>query len=212
MNPLNTIDLLGFIFYFGAMPQTDAAPQASERRHRADPHPASTRGRVDPYEIAHRLAPFLRWDEAADLAERSWRLVARTPEFDAWLIAWPSGGSVALHDHGASRGALSVLSGTLVETVPHWDERDRFDLLRCDLQAGVTLRFDAGHIHDVVNEGSEPALSLHVYSPALTSMTMYDVNEGHLVPREVRSADEVVEGELEPVLLRAARQLRLIAQ
>ena len=34
----------------------------------------------------------------------SWRLMARTPDFDAWLIAWPSGGKVELHDHGTFDG------------------------------------------------------------------------------------------------------------
>ena len=49
--------------------------------------------------------------------------MARTPDFDAWLIAWPSGGKVDLHDHGNSTGAVSVISGALVEAVPRRDER-----------------------------------------------------------------------------------------
>ena len=167
---------------------------------------------VEPYEIAGRLAPFLRWEEASELTERSWRLVARTPDFDAWLIAWPAGGRVELHDHGMSRGALTVLSGTLVETVPHRDEWGRLDLLRCDLQTGVTLRFDHGHVHDVLNEGPELALSLHVYSPALTSMTHFDVAGDELVAREVRYTNDGWEDESAPVLLRPAPALRLVAQ
>ena len=54
---------------------------------------------VDPFEIASRLAPYLAWAEASEATERTWRLVARTPDFDAWLIAWPRGGRVELHDH-----------------------------------------------------------------------------------------------------------------
>ena len=33
--------------------------------------------------------------------------------------------------------------------------------------------FEAGHRHDVVNEGPGPAMSVHVYSPPLTTMTFY---------------------------------------
>ena len=40
-------------------------------------------------------------------------MVAQTPDFDAWLIAWPAGGTIDLHDHGDSRGALHVISGAL---------------------------------------------------------------------------------------------------
>src|ERR1700722_19764927 len=141
------------------MRRTDLrAPTWKQRRRRAASScpPARAVG-IRPNEIAGRLAPFQRWEEASELTERSWRLVARTPDFDAWLIAWPAGGRVELHDHGTSRGALTVLSGTLVETVPHRDEWGRLDLLRCDLQTGGTLRFDHGHVHDVLNEGPEPA-------------------------------------------------------
>ena len=144
---------------------------------------------------------FLRWEEIPDVVERSWQLVARTPDFDAWLIVWPAGGRVELHDHGTSRGALSVLSGTLVETVPHRDEWGRLDLLRCDLQTGVTLRFDQGHVHDVLNEGPEPAISLHVYSPALTSMTHFDLVGDQLAAREVSFTDDGWEDDGGSVLL-----------
>ncbi len=193
------------------MPRIDLRTPAWKRRRASSPHLDRDLG-LDPYEIAGRLAPFLRWDGASELVERSWRLVARTPDFDAWLIAWPTGGRVELHDHGASRGALTVLSGTLVETVPHRDEWGRLDLLRCDLQSGVTLRFDHGHVHDVLNEGPETALSLHVYSPALTSMTHFDVAGDQLLAREVRYTGDGWEDDSAPVLLRPAPALRLVAQ
>jgi predicted metal-dependent enzyme (double-stranded beta helix superfamily) len=111
--------------------------------------------------------------------------MARTPDFDAWLIAWPRGGKVELHDHGVSTGAVSVISGALVEAVPRRDDSGRLTLVRHELGAGATLGFGAGHVHDVTNESDEHALSLHVYSPALTSMTFYELTEDHLVVRDV---------------------------
>ena len=148
------------------------------------------RPRIDPREVAGRLAPAVRWPGALDTERRSWRLMARTPDFDAWLIAWPKGGKVELHDHGASTGAVSVISGALVEAVPWRDDSGRLTLVRHELQAGATLAFGAGHVHDVTNESDEHALSLHVYSPALSSMTFYELVEDQLVVRDVAwSAD-----------------------
>jgi hypothetical protein len=34
--------------------------------------------------------------------------------------------------------------------------------------------FESGHRHDIVNEGPGVAMSTHVYSPPLRSMTFYD--------------------------------------
>jgi predicted metal-dependent enzyme (double-stranded beta helix superfamily) len=111
-------------------------------------------------------------------------MVARTPDFDAWLIAWPCGGTVELHDHGSSRGALRVISGSLVETIPWRDDEGGVTLARQEVHTGVTRAFGVGHVHDVSNESPAHALSLHVYSPALTSMTYYDRLDGRLVPRD----------------------------
>jgi len=151
---------------------------------------AQVRVRVDPAQVASRLAPAVHWPGALDLQQRTWRLVARTPDFDAWLIAWPRGGKVELHDHGNSTGAVSVITGALVEAVPWREDSGRLSLVRHELQAGATLGFGAGHVHDVTNQSDGVALSLHVYSPALTSMTFYDVAADSLVAREVTWATD----------------------
>ena len=70
------------------------------------------------------------------------------------------------------------------------DEEGRLSLVRHELQAGATLGFGAGHVHDVTNESDQQALSLHVYSPALTSMTFYEVTGDQLVVREVAWTDD----------------------
>ena len=154
----------------------------------AAPRPAIASGRrprVDPSDVASRLAPAVHWPGALDNVTRSWRLMARTADFDAWLITWPKGGKVELHDHGTSTGAVSVIRGVLVEAVPWRDDTGQLSLVRRELQAGATLGFGAGHVHDVTNESDEHALSLHVYSPALTSMTFYELSGDQLVVRDV---------------------------
>ena len=148
---------------------------------------------LDPVEVATRLARVARWPGASDLAERAWKLVAHTPEFDAWVIAWPTGGRVALHDHGRSSGAIVVVRGSLVETVPWWDDAGRLTMRARELRPGAALRLGAGHIHDVTNEAGEAAVSLHVYHPPLSAMTHYDVEGDRLVARGVGLAADWVD-------------------
>ncbi|HEY1446774.1 MAG TPA: cysteine dioxygenase family protein [Acidimicrobiales bacterium] len=145
---------------------------------------ASGRRHVDPAAIARRLGMAVHWPGAAGVRERSWRLVAQARDFDAWLIAWPSGSTADLHDHGRSRGALHVIRGSLVETIPWRDEEGRVTLARREVHAGAALAFGAGHVHDVQNEAEVPALSLHVYSPPLESMNYYERFGDRLVARE----------------------------
>ena len=95
-----------------------------------------------------------------------------------------------LHDHGESSGAVSVVAGTLVEAVPWREDSGRLSLVRNELRPGATLDFGTGHVHDVTNESDEHALSLHVYSPALISMTFYELSGDRLVAGGLRWAYE----------------------
>ena len=57
----------------------------------------------------------------------------------------------------------------------------RANLLYPALSAPVKVGFDARRVHDVRNVEAEPAVSVHAYSPPLTSMTFYDLAHGRLV-------------------------------
>lgn len=97
------------------------------------------------------------------------------PAWEAYLITWPSGHGVEVHDHGDSAGAVAVVAGSLVELVAHQDVRPTGErLARHRLGAGTVRRVPPGRIHDVVNAGRFPATSIHVYGPALETMTFYD--------------------------------------
>jgi hypothetical protein len=124
----------------------------------------------------------LRWSRSAEwqgletVETRSWRLFARTEACDAWLIAWPVGGAIQLHDHGESSGAIVVISGTLQENRIQTNADGVCQSSRRALVAGgVPASFSRPEIHDVTNAGPAAALSLHVYSPRLTTMTFYEL-------------------------------------
>jgi len=92
-------------------------------------------------------------------------------DVDLWLISWTPDQSTALHDHGGSAGALTVVDGGLTELTAAPNDLHR--LVRHELAPGRVRTFGPPHIHDVINAGAAPAVSVHAYSPPLRSMTYY---------------------------------------
>jgi hypothetical protein len=143
---------------------------------------------------ALRWARCAEWAGLETLTERSWRLFASTDSYDAWLIAWPAGGAIDLHDHGGSSGTIVVVSGCLTETRAEPDGAGGHELQRRRLVAGgLPASFDGDEVHDVSNVGETPALSLHVYSPRLTSMTFYELVGNELFALREESCEGVPE-------------------
>ena len=104
-------------------------------------------------------------------------------DLDVWLISWVPDRSTELHDHAGSLGALTVLSGSLVEYRWAGD-----GLKRRRLDAGDQASFPLGWVHDVMRapasiapeptaELLSPTLSVHAYSPPLTAMSYYEVTD-----------------------------------
>jgi predicted metal-dependent enzyme (double-stranded beta helix superfamily) len=103
-----------------------------------------------------------------------------SPDFEAWLIAWPPGGVIELHDHGNAAGAVVVVSGELVETAMTQHSGGGVEAHTTVLSTGACVSFGASHVHDIVNLGTAPAMSVHVYAPRLTAMTFYEMSDGQL--------------------------------
>lgn len=93
---------------------------------------------------------------------RRWAPIVVTDAYSAWVIAWPAGSGLGLHDHDGSAAAVHVVTGSL---------RERFvlgDSLAVRwLDAGATTLLPSDHVHEVVNVGAAEAISVHVYSPPL---------------------------------------------
>ena len=106
------------------------------------------------------------------------RLVA-TDTYDIWLLRWPPGTCVTPHDHGLSAGAFSVVVGEVEEV--RWKGCIRHSR---PVGPGEVVIVDRGVVHDVLG-GAEPSLTVHVYSPPLSSMSYYrstGVHGAMLVP------------------------------
>jgi quercetin dioxygenase-like cupin family protein len=99
-----------------------------------------------------------------------------------WLLSWLPGQGTPLHDHGWSAGAFAVVRGTLTErVVAGAGHRRRGGESSADLSAGRVRHFGPHYVHQVTNDGPEPAVSVHVYTPALIRMNTYSLVEGLLL-------------------------------
>ncbi|MFF2744333.1 cysteine dioxygenase [Kitasatospora sp. NPDC058048] len=110
--------------------------------------------------------------------ERWYRRLAADEDHEVWLISWLPGQSTGFHDHGGSRGAFTVALGELEELSLGGPEQG---LLIRRIPAGTARAFGPEYVHDVRNTAVGPAVTLHAYSPPLSSMAHYDLRAGGLV-------------------------------
>ncbi|MFG1921327.1 cysteine dioxygenase [Cryptosporangium sp. NPDC048952] len=94
-------------------------------------------------------------------------------QVEAWLLTWWPGQRTGLHDHGGSAGAFAVVRGQLREDTVQTPRHALPRLHSRTLHASQQRVFGPRHLHEVVNDGAEPAVSIHVYAPRLTMMTRY---------------------------------------
>ncbi len=129
-------------------------------------------------EIATHLADLTElWQPLVeyDPVSRYYARLAKEPDFEAWLLTWLPGQGTNWHDHGGSAGAFVVVRGTLTERHASVNPlaHPRIEPELRELSEGTLRAFGTKHIHEVTNNGWEPAVSVHVYSPALVEMTTY---------------------------------------
>ena len=119
--------------------------------------------------------------------------VAATATWEAWLLGWLPGQTTGLHDHGGSAGAFVVLEGALEEATLAPPRRHQpAALLHRTLDTGRHRSFGPHHVHEVSCAGPVPAVSLHVYAPALATMRRFvldDDGRAVIVSRERAGVD-----------------------
>ncbi|MDN5917199.1 MAG: cysteine dioxygenase family protein [Pseudonocardia sp.] len=133
-------------------------------------------GLDDLRDLTRQIAAEVRAGEhevVIDPARRWYRLLRSDGLLDVWLISWATEQVAELHDHAGSLGAMTVVSGALAERRWTGSGGLRTRTLRAERGAGFPL----GHVHDVANPSVEPAVSVHAYSPPLSAMSYYDVED-----------------------------------
>jgi predicted metal-dependent enzyme (double-stranded beta helix superfamily) len=123
-----------------------------------------------------------------DSSQRLYEELLSDDHVTAWLICWMDDQDTGFHDHDVSSGAVAVVSGAVREQRLRIDgpPRDRA------FSAGQTFHFSPADIHRVRHAGTDPAVTLHVYSPPLARMGAYVVDEGGVLARHpVASSEEL---------------------
>jgi hypothetical protein len=130
--------------------------------------------------MAQVLATRTLWERMVrfDSGERWYARLAGGDGWEAWLLTWLPGQGTGLHTHGPSSGAFTVIQGELRESalVSPLDSDDPARFSHRTLTVGALRTFGPGYAHDVDHSGDGPAVSLHVYGPALTTMTRFDLD------------------------------------
>jgi hypothetical protein len=123
--------------------------------------------------IVHEIAATpSEWSNSVrfDLYERVYSRLYLDTAVEVWLICWDIGQDTLLHDHGGSVGAFTVARGSLLED---YGAVHRTGLATRRHTAGDTVGFGVDYLHNLVNVGTEPTVSIHAYSPPLRTMNFY---------------------------------------
>ncbi len=124
---------------------------------------------------------------AFDADERVYVSLHRDNHVDVWLLCWTPENDTGWHDHDVSSGAVSVVSGELVEN----NLTLAAGALERTVPAGTTFSFGPDHIHRL-NGAVHGSISVHAYSPPLWRMGQYRVDDDGTLKRVSLSyADEL---------------------
>jgi hypothetical protein len=108
-----------------------------------------------------------------DPAHRWYFRMELTDECEVWLLSWVPGQGTGFHDHGGSRGAFAVALGELDEqSAPGGSQ-----VLTRTVTVGQSRAFGTRFVHNVVNNSTLPAVSVHAYSPPLPEQRRYEMTE-----------------------------------
>ena len=120
--------------------------------------------------VAPRFNPVNRWYHRLHAAD----------DHEVWLLTWLPGQGTEIHDHGGSAGAFHVFAGTLTEDTVTNPAGGAARITARELGEGAGRRFGTRHIHRITNRSTRPAISIHAYGPALTTMTRYRIGAAGL--------------------------------
>jgi predicted metal-dependent enzyme (double-stranded beta helix superfamily) len=150
-------------------------------------------------------SPWL-WSHAVrfDRERRTHRVLYKTPWLEIVLFGWAAGQDTTFHDHGGASGAAFICSGMLVEdTIEAVD--GQVVAQTHTRRAETAFSFGADYIHRVRHDPSYGvALSIHVYTPAVSDSVDYEVipdgtlraRRGSRAPAGLRTANAVAPADL----------------
>ena len=142
--------------------------------------------------VANQIAALPRlWSQYVehDEIQRTFKQLLRDEHLDVWLICWSHDHDTGFHDHDLSAGAVAVAAGSVREERLVLGRPIDFPIART-ASSGSSFAFGASDIHRVLHAGSEPAVTIHAYSPPLVRMGSYTVEPSGQLRRHSVSHEE----------------------
>ncbi|MCT2534486.1 cysteine dioxygenase family protein [Aquibacillus koreensis] len=105
------------------------------------------------------------------------QLVYQNEQVELLVMNW-SGLACAPHDHGHSKGWIQVLSGTTLNSVYEVKENSLpTELFEEFHHKGKLFYAPTKGVHKIKSAGAENLLTLHLYSPPIRDMIVYDLDK-----------------------------------
>ena len=105
-------------------------------------------------------------------------LVAHGPQFYALVLCWKPGQASPIHDHKGASCGVRVIEGTATETSYRWQDGRLLPDRVTTMQAGEVCGSFDDDIHEIRNNGDGDLVTLHVYSPYLDNINLYEIESG----------------------------------
>uniref|UniRef100_A0A671EDB4 Cysteine dioxygenase n=1 Tax=Rhinolophus ferrumequinum TaxID=59479 RepID=A0A671EDB4_RHIFE len=108
----------------------------------------------------------------------------RNGKFNLMILCWGEGHGSSIHDHTNSHCFLKMLQGNLKETLFAWPDKKSNEMTKKSERTlgenQCAYINDSIGLHRVENVShTEPAVSLHLYSPPFDSCHAFDQRTGH---------------------------------
>ena len=105
-------------------------------------------------------------------------LLAHGPQFYALVMCWLPGQASPIHDHKGAACGVRVIEGTASEVSYRRDGDRLVEDGTVTLVAGEVCGSFDDDIHEIRNNTERNLVTLHVYSPYLDNINLYDIDSG----------------------------------
>ena len=105
-------------------------------------------------------------------------LLAYGPQFYALVLCWKPGQASPIHDHKGASCGVRVIAGVATETSYCWQGDKLVENSVTTMSAGEVCGSFDDDIHEIRNNADENLVTLHIYSPYLDNINLYDLESG----------------------------------
>ena len=107
-------------------------------------------------------------------------LLAYGPQFYALVLCWKPGQASPVHDHKGASCGVRVIEGVATETSFGWQGDKLVERSVTSMAAGEVCGSFDDDIHEIRNNGDSNLVTLHIYSPYLDNINLYDRESGEI--------------------------------